>query len=85
MRLLQSNGDDVGVDNGDDVGAESNVEKVLSVIAEEPQITQKELSNRTGLSTRTVSREIKELRDSGVIRRIGSDRSGYWEIAEARI
>jgi predicted HTH transcriptional regulator len=32
------------------------------------------------LSIRTVSREIKSLRDSAVIRRIGSDRSGYWEI-----
>jgi len=70
------NGDDVGVDNG----AESNANKILGVIAEEPQITQRNLATKTGLSMRTVSREIKELRDSGVIRRIGSDRSGYWEI-----
>ena len=87
------NGDDVGVDgdddgdggvdDGDDVGAEGNIEKILSVMAEEPQITQRDLANRTGLSTRTVSREIKGLRDAGIIRRIGSDRSGYWDITNS--
>jgi ATP-dependent DNA helicase RecG len=73
-------GDDVGVDNGDDVGVENNADKILSAIFTEPKSTQKELSEITGLSTRTVSREIKKLRDSGVIRRAGSDRSGHWEI-----
>jgi predicted HTH transcriptional regulator len=29
---------------------------------------------------RTVARELKRLRDTGVIKRIGSDRSGYWEV-----
>jgi len=52
----------------------------LKVIVAEPKITQKNLAIKTGLSERTVSREIKNLRESGVIRRIGSDRAGYWEI-----
>ncbi|MDR2734708.1 MAG: winged helix-turn-helix transcriptional regulator [Spirochaetota bacterium] len=70
----------VSAPNGDDIGAENSAEKILNVIAKEPKITQKNLAAKTGLSTRTVSREVKELRNSGVIRRIGSDRSGYWEI-----
>jgi predicted HTH transcriptional regulator len=74
------NGDDVGVDNGDDVGVDKKISLILKVIAENSSITQKEISAKTGLSTRTVSREIKQLRDNGTIRRIGSDRSGYWEI-----
>ena len=57
---------EVGVDNGDEVDVERNSEKILSAIAEEPGITQKNLVIRTGLSTRTVSREIRELRDSGI-------------------
>ena len=79
-KTFTPNGDDVGVDNGVDIGTENNKEKILNAITEEPQITQKGLSAKTGLSTRTVSREIKELRDSGIIRRVGSNRSGYWEI-----
>jgi len=75
-------GDEAGVDNGDDVGVESNVDMILNAIAEEPGITQKNLANKTGLSVRTVSREIREIRNAGVIRRVGSDRSGYWEIVK---
>ena len=69
-----------GDDNGDDVGVDSNAGMILNAISENSKITQKDISAKTGLSTRTVSREIKNLRDSGILCRIGSDRAGYWEI-----
>jgi predicted HTH transcriptional regulator len=78
-------GDDVGVDgveNGDDVGVETKIDKILNAISAESRATQKRLSELTGLSTRTVSREIKELRDAGILRRVGSDRAGHWEIVK---
>ncbi|GHS87511.1 ATPase AAA [Synergistales bacterium] len=81
--LSAPNGDDVGIDNGIvgiDNGIEDSVSKILNAIVAEPEITQKRLSIATGLSVRTVAREIKNLRLGGVIRRVGSDRSGYWEI-----
>jgi len=68
------------VENGVDDGVDNNVELILNAISENLKITQKDIAAKSGLSTRTVSREIKSLRNSGVIRRIGSDRSGYWEI-----
>ena len=72
-------GDDVGVENDDDNGIESKINKIIHAISVDPGATQKRLAEVTGLSIRTISREIKKLRDAGVIRRIGSDRSGYWE------
>jgi ATP-dependent DNA helicase RecG len=77
-KLSTPHGDEVGVDNGD----ENKINLILNAISEDPKITQKNMAIKTGLSTRTVSREIRELRDTGVIRRIGSDRSGYWEIVK---
>jgi ATP-dependent DNA helicase RecG len=71
-------GDNVGVDDG----VEKNVDLILNALSEEPGITQKEIVIKTGLSARTVSREMKKLRDTGIIRRIGSARSGYWEITK---
>jgi len=65
---------------GDDNGVENNVGKILNAISAEPKATQKRLSEMTGLSTRTISREIKELRDTGTVKRVGSDRVGYWKI-----
>lgn len=75
-------GNDVVVENGDDNGVKNNIDKILNAISAEPKATQKRIAEVTGLSTRTISREIKELRDTGVILRIGSDRLGYWEIVK---
>lgn len=77
-KLSTPRGDDVGVDNGD----ENNVNLILNAISEDPKITQKNIAIKTGLSTRTVSREIRKLRNTGILKRIGSDRSGYWEIVK---
>jgi ATP-dependent DNA helicase RecG len=74
-------GDDVGVD-GVENGNENAASRVLNVISTEPRVTQKRLAEVTGLSTRTVSREIRGLRDSGILQRIGSDRAGYWKIVK---
>jgi predicted HTH transcriptional regulator len=59
---------------------EANATKILSTLKSNPQITQKKLAELLGLSHRTISREIKTLREKGQIRRIGSTRAGYWEI-----
>jgi ATP-dependent DNA helicase RecG len=78
-KLSTPNGDDVGDDNGVDNGDE-NIAIILAVIKDEPTINQKNLALKTGLSARTISREIKSMREKEIIRRIGSDRAGYWSV-----
>lgn len=58
--------------NGNDV--------VLKLIVNQPTITANELSRESSFSTRKISRIVKELKESGKITRIGSDRKGYWQI-----
>ena len=65
--------------NGDENGDEN---KILYLIKEHPDITAKEMRKQTGFSTRKISRIIKELRETGRIIRIGSDRKGYWKTGE---
>ncbi|MDR1396112.1 MAG: winged helix-turn-helix transcriptional regulator [Desulfarculales bacterium] len=77
-KLSTPSGDESDVDSG----VENNADKILNAISAEPKATQKQLAEMTDLSTRTISREIKYLRDTGVIWRIGSDRAGYWEIVK---
>ena len=67
------NGDENGGENGDEI-------KLLYILGKEPDITAKRISEKTGFSTRKISRIIKQLRESGKITRVGSDRKGYWEI-----
>ena len=73
------NGIDSGID-GIDNGIYKKYAIILDAILADPKITQDRLSAETGLSVRTVARELKILRDAGKIRRVGSDRAGYWEI-----
>jgi len=55
---------------------------VFSLIKQDHKITANEISQRLKLSLSTVRRKIKELRDSGKIERIGSDKTGYWKMIE---
>ena len=74
------NGIDNGIDSGIDSGIDNKRAIVLNAILANPKITQGKLATETGLSVRTIARELKFLRDAGKIRRIGSDRAGYWEV-----
>lgn len=53
---------------------------VFSLIEQDSIVTAKEISERLKISLSTVRRKIKELKDSGKIERIGSDKTGYWKV-----
>ena len=62
-----------------------NEKKILDYIRNKPNITQAELSNNLGISTRAVRKNIKNLKDRKIIERVGSDRRGYWKIKEEKL
>ena len=53
---------------------------MLDALSTNPALTAAELSEELGLSPRQVQRATKELRDGGVIERVGSDKNGTWKI-----
>ena len=55
-------------------------DRILNLLRKEPNKTQLAISEMLSVSRRTVSREIKKLHENKVIKRIGSDKNGYWEI-----
>ena len=59
-------------------------ETVFSLIKQDNNITANELSNLLQISLSTVKRKIKELRNNGIIERVGSDKTGYWKITELK-
>ncbi|GHV23934.1 transcriptional regulator [Planctomycetales bacterium] len=82
-------GDNIGDGIGDgtdgtEVGTDGteNENRVLAMIAHDRKITFEKLSQETGFSRRTVSRIIKSLQEHGKLKRIGSARSGHWEILQ---
>lgn len=53
---------------------------VLSLLKENPYLTREELSSLLNKNSSFVYREIIKLKENGAIKRIGSNKNGYWKI-----
>ena len=45
-----------------------------------PKVTINELATILSVSDRAVSKHLKKLQEEGIVRRVGADRGGYWEV-----
>ena len=54
--------------------------EIVLLITNNNQITQREIANITNVNIRTIKRNFKILIDNSVIERVGSDKTGYWQI-----
>ncbi len=71
-----------GVEKGVEKSVEKSVEKIITLMARNPYITQKELSLAIGLSRRGVEKNIDKLKKEGKIKRIGPAKGGHWEVVK---
>ena len=55
-------------------------QKILELIEGNPQITTHEMAAIIGIDRRNIHRNIKKLREQGVLCRVGPDKGGHWEI-----
>ena len=59
---------------------EKTREKILALIKENPEITTSELAGSLDLTAKGIEWQIKQLKDKGIIRRVGADKGGHWEV-----
>ena len=59
---------------------EKSREKIINIIRNNPTVTQLELSYMLQISTKAIEKHIKNLREDGIIRRVGPDNGGHWEV-----
>jgi len=55
-------------------------EAILALVAQNGQITRQEMANQIGKDIRTIGRAIKQLQESQQLKRVGSDKTGHWEL-----
>ena len=55
-------------------------QKIIDLVISDPSITAEAMSVKIGVSKRAVEKNIKELRDRGILVHEGSDKAGYWRI-----
>jgi ATP-dependent DNA helicase RecG len=56
--------------------------KLLRLIVANPSITLERMKDALSMSQSGVRKVLNKLREQGVIRRVGSDKTGHWEIIE---
>ena len=55
-------------------------DKILTILRDSPNITVKKIASIIGLSEPGVKKNLKQLKDKKLIRRIGYTKGGYWEV-----
>ena len=63
-------------------GLVENQKKMVYLINQKPTITIKELADSIGISTTAIDKNITKLKEKNILRRIGGDKKGRWEIVK---
>lgn len=63
-------------------GSEKSSERILRIIKDNSSVTIAELANAIGISSRAIEKQIRTLRESGRLMRVGGDFGGHWQIIE---
>lgn len=55
-------------------------QKIIDLVISDPSITADNMANKVGVTKRAIEKNIKSLRDMGILAHEGSDKAGYWRI-----
>ncbi|MBQ7125792.1 Fic family protein [bacterium] len=58
----------------------ANQKRIIDAIESNPYVTQEELANIVGIARKNIIANMKKLQENGLIKRIGADKNGYWEL-----
>ncbi|NOR85154.1 winged helix-turn-helix transcriptional regulator [archaeon] len=68
------------VDMSDQKSRQKSDQKIIELISQNPKITISELMQNLNFSASGVKKIIKQLKEKGKLKRIGSDKGGHWEV-----
>ena len=57
-------------------------QKILAAICANPFVGTQEMADMIGVERSTVARAIAKLKRDGILRRVGPDKGGHWEVVE---
>ena len=55
-------------------------QKIIDLVIADPSITADNMADKVGVTKRAIEKNIKNLRDRGILIHEGSDKAGYWRI-----
>ena len=83
-KYLQANAekDTVKITQKINVKITINQQKIIDEIKRNPFVTQEELASLVGIAKLNINKNMKKLQEQNIIRRIGADKNGHWEVLE---
>jgi predicted HTH transcriptional regulator len=72
------------VDSQNEVGRKTSHsrEKILELLRENPKLTTASLAQEVGISPKGIEKQLAHLKREGLLRRIGPDKGGHWEVVD---
>jgi ATP-dependent DNA helicase RecG len=55
--------------------------KIIDIIKENNQISANQIAVLLNITERTAQRDLNKLKDKNIVKRIGPDKGGFWEIS----
>ena len=65
-----------------DIKKISTKDKILLELKKDSSLTREELAKLVGVSSNAVKQHLSKLKEEGKIKRVGSTKSGYWEVLD---
>ena len=60
--------------------SQKSSQKIIELIQENPNVTTSEMAEKIGVTRRAIAKITGALQAEGVIRRVGPDKGGHWEL-----
>ena len=70
----------IGVNVGTNVGVNETKKKLLASLKANPNLTAQQLSEILGITKRRVESNLKSLKETGYIERVGATKNGHWVV-----
>ena len=67
---------------GGQKGGQKTADRLLTIIASEPTISRKKMSQVLGISPSAIQKHIKKLKENGTLIRIGGAKGGWWKVVK---
>lgn len=61
-------------------GLVENQKRILQLIVRKPRISKKAMAETIGISTTAIDNNLTKLKKKGILRRVGPDKGGHWEV-----
>lgn len=57
-------------------------EKIIALLSQDSTLSAAALAERISITAQTVEKQIARMKADGVLRQIGPDKGGYWQVVE---